>query len=258
MAPVIAIGGLLVVKRFLPAYKPLLSGSSELPASERFFAIPDKGLGPHDSMYDRLESQIADACEKLERPVVLVGHSLGGLMATKFGVRQPEMVSDVVCLAGAQEGIRQDTPNSWALARLLGKPPGRKLLQHDSPHMTEHKETIATRWSPDVGLHLIGSPVDDLLLPPQGLGLELPEGQTPERRIVGLPGTTWLLGRVVDLPEGTKTLRSGPLFVDHYSVPFNPSVIQYTQSVRKAAVAQAEINGIEELPGSLQAVPAAA
>lgn len=258
MAPVIVIGPLFGTRHLLPVYRPLLSGDSEPPAGERFFPVPDMGLGHHQSMYDRLESQVLKLYEKLQKRLVGVGHSLGGLMLTKLAANNPEIFSDAICLAGAQEGIEHDTPGSLALARVLGQPPGRKLLQHDSPHMTQHREAIATRWSSDVGLHLIGSPVDDLLLPPQGLGLELPEGQMPERRIVGPPGTAWLLGRITDLPEGTKTLRSGPFLIDHYSIPLNPSVIQYTQSVRKAAVAQAEIAEIGGLPGSLQAVPAAA
>lgn len=257
MAPVVVIGPLLGTERLLPAYKPLLAGASELPADERFFPVPERGLGRHESMYGRLESQIAATYERVGRPIVVAGHSLGALMATKFGVNNPEMVADVICLAGAQEGIKRETPASFALARLLGSPPGRRLLQHDSDHMMEHKEKVARDWAPEVGLHLISPTVDDLLVLPQGLGLELPAGQKPERRVVGWPGMTWLLRLIPDMPKDTKVLRS-LIFADHYNIPLNPAVIGYTRAVRRAAALGVQAAEIDLPEPSFQPLPAAA
>lgn len=259
MAPVVVIGGLLVPKCLQPLYDPLLRGASELPASERFLPVPDLGLGHHQGMYDRLEQQIASLHEKLQRPIVLAGHSLGALMATKFGADHPEMVSDVACLAGVQNGIKQETPSTRALAYALGHPPGKKLLRHDSDHMTAHRETIAKKWSPDVTLHLLGSLIDDLVVTPQGLNLELPEGQKPERRVVWLPFTSPAIRRIPGMPKDVEVLRSPLLCVDHYFFPLNPAVIRYVRQVRKAAVGNFE--PIEVNFGarrSLQPVPAVA
>jgi hypothetical protein len=241
MAPVIAIGGLLTIKRHLPLYRPLLSGqtASELPASERFFPIPDRGLGHHEEMFDQLASQVIGAYERLEEPPVLVGHSLGGLMATKFGLEHPDKVSAVVCLAGVQEGIKHETPSSFLLNRFLGSPPGRQLIQHDSDHMTAHKQKIAEDWSADVPLHLISPTFDDLLLLPQGLGLELPEGQEPQRRVVGLPGTGFLLRFIPGMPKNTQIL-SSPALASHVDIPANIGVIRYTRAIRRAVASNVE------------------
>lgn len=249
MAPVIAIGGLLVVKRHLPLYRPLLSGkaNSELSASDRFFAVPDKGLGQHEEMFEELSSQIIKVYERLEEPPVVVGHSLGGLMATKFAVEHPDKVSAVVCLAGLQEGIKDETPSSFLLNLALGKPAGRQLIQHDSDHMTAHKQKVAEDWPADVPLHLISTPIDDLLLFPQGLGLELPEGQEPQRRVVGLPGTGFLLRLIPGMPKNTRILRS-PVLANHYDIPVNIGVLRYTRAIRRTVAANAESLGSEPVP----------
>ena len=249
MAPVVVIGGLMVLKRHLPLYRPLLSGktNSELSASDRFFPVPDKGLGDHEEMFEELSSQLINASERLEEPPVVVGHSLGGLMATKFAVEHPDKVSAVVCLAGLQEGIKHETPSSFGLNLLLGRPPGRQLIQHDSDHMTAHKQKIANDWSADVPLHLVASPIDDLLLFPQGLGLELPEGQEPERRVVGLPGSGFLLRFVPGMPKNTQILGS-PVIANHYDIPANISVNRYTRAVRRAVAANVALDQEPPVP----------
>lgn len=258
MAALVGVGGLLSVKTQWAYYAPMLGGSaSPLSAKERFLPIPDKGLSPFDEMYGQLEEQLAKTYERLEERVVLFGHSLGGLMVTELALDNPDKISSVICLAGAQDGIKKLTPTGKILKRFLGNPEHSADLFHDSDMMTEHRERIATEWPSHISLHLISPTYDDLIPAPQGLGLELPEGQQPQRRIIvpRLPGVEFgIRARTKDVPN-VRWLR--PILpAGHVDIAICPPVIAYTRKVRRAAVESLETATVLQ-PAAAVTMPAA-
>ncbi|HET7060000.1 MAG TPA: alpha/beta hydrolase [Candidatus Saccharimonadales bacterium] len=241
LTPIVAIGGLLSVKQQWPFYAPLLKDSScELGIRNRFFAIPDRGLGTIEETYGKLEEKLIETHERLDgQRAVLAGHSLGGLMTTMLALEHPDKVSDAVCMAGLQEGIKYDTLTTHALRLLLRHPPGEEDIGYDSDFMTRHKERIAKEWSPDTSLHLVSPSYDDLLLHPQGLRVELPDGQKSQKRVVGppLPGAEFVLRRIPGMPKDVKLLGS-PILVGHIDLVISWSMLRYARGVRQGGVAQ--------------------
>lgn len=253
LAPVVAIGGLLSFKRQWPFYQPLLKDSNcEVPVQERFLAVPDGGRGPIDEMHDQLAEDLTDAHEKLDgQRFVLAGHSLGGLMATMLALEHSDKIAGAICVAGAQEGIRRETPSSLFLRAALRHPPGEKHIKHDSEFMMDHKSRVATEWPADTPLHLVSATYDDLLLHPQGLQLELPDSQTPERRIIAPPGMSWLYRRIPGMPKDVEFIPSYP--VGHIDIVRSPALLAYVRRVRREAAAP---DNVVNLPTA--ALPAAA
>lgn len=236
MSHVITYGGVLTIKQLLPLYKGILkSGEDSLPDHERFFPIPKKHLDEPSEMYKRFEDRFLSAHDKINERVVVAGHSLGGLAAAMVGLEHPDKVAAVVCIAGAQSGIKQETAGTLALRRWINMPHVDKHISHDSGFMNEFKERIASEWSPDVSLHLISTPFDDLIVAPQGLGIELPEGQEPSRLLAApnLPFVHRALRNLPGLPKGTRILNSRP--TTHYDIPRASAVINYTRNVRLEA-----------------------
>lgn len=232
MAPVLGIGGLLSVKTQWHYYRPLLSDpNSPLGPKERFLPIPDRGLSSFPEMYGQLEEDFVATQEKLEEKVVLVGHSLGGLMAIKLGLEHPDKTASVVSLAGIQEGIRSLTPTGKLLKWMLKNPPEAENLHPDSDLMQEHKKKIAAEWSPDTSLHLRSPTFDHLIPLPQGLCLELPDGQQPSRKVVGPPGMGFLLRRISDMPRDVDILPSLP--TGHEDMAISLAVIRETRRIRR-------------------------
>lgn len=237
MADVIAIGGVATVKQMLPLYKPLLEGPSNLSPADRYIPIPRKLVGDREALEATIDAQLLEICAALTTRPVVVGHSLGAHPGVKFGLKHPDIPSEIVCLAGAQEGIGSATPSIKLLARFLGNPHGRKDLEHDSPYMEAHREEIAESWSPEVGLHLVAATVDDMFPGGHGLGIELPDGQEPHRRIVGIPGITRLTRSLFPrVPANTQDLVS-LIPTSHYDIPRNRSVINYIRGIRLVAMA---------------------
>lgn len=260
MAPVVGIGGLLSVKTQWFYYTPLLaSPGSALSAKERFLPIPDRGLSPFDEMYGQLKEQLHTLHERLEERVVLFGHSLGALMAIRLGLENPDMVSDVECLAGIQDGVDEFTFSGKALKKLLGSPDHAENLLRGSDFMTEHRREIATEWPAQVPLHLI-SPTHDVLIPaPQGLEVELPAKQQPNRLIVvpRVPGLHSGIRKKTEHLPNVKELR--PLLpAEHVDLPICPAVILHTRQIRRAAAENTEEAAIPGLAHGLVPIPAAA
>jgi pimeloyl-ACP methyl ester carboxylesterase len=259
LAPILAIGGLLSVKQQWPFYRPLLKDPvCELPVSQRFFAVPDGGRGTIEETFEQLEERLLETHERLEgQRAVLGGHSLGGLLATMLALEHPDKVSDVVCMAGLQEGLRYDTLSTLALRKILRHPPGEEHIQHDSDFMIRHKERIATEWSQNTSLHLVSPTYDDLLLHPQGLRVELPEGQKSQKRVIGLPipGAEFLLRRIPGIPKDVKLIPS--IYpVGHIDLAVAPALLAYTRRVRRETARQAEAESI--VPDIAAAMPLAA
>lgn len=238
MAPVIGIGGLLSKQVQWGFYSALLGGASShgLSVKERFWAIPSMGLGPFDEMYGQLEERLVKTHDRLGERVVLWGHSLGGLMVSQLGLHHPDKVADVVCLAGAQQGVGSLTVAGRALKRALGNPTESGKLLADSDFMKDHMQSLAERWSPTTGMHLVAPTTDYLIPTPWGLGIKLPEGQQPTKKYVaphGIPGA--LIRKVMRLGDDVDLMRDVP--ADHISLPVTPSVINYMRQVRRSAAA---------------------
>lgn len=188
----------------------------------------------------QLEEKFLQAHERLETRVDLIGHSFGGFAATVLGLKHPDKVASVFCIAGAQEGIRQETVSSRVLKHVLGNPKDAEKLKYESPYMIAHRAEIAARWSENISMHLLASSVDMVLLPPIGLGIELPGNTEPQRRLVvpgafGLPGLNQLLPFYHGMPANVKTLNafseaSHPLLV------ISPGVLRYTRQHRQVAI----------------------
>lgn len=236
MAPMIGVGGLLSVKTQWHYYSALLGGSSDtqLNAKDRFLPIPDKGLSNFPEMYGQLEEQLVETHQRLEERTVMFGHSLGALMATMLAIEHPDKVSGVICLAGVQDGVTTETWAGTILRLGLRNPPGAEDLKAESDFMQSHKKNMATRWSPNTSLHLISPTYDQLIPSPQGLGVILPSGQSPEKRYVvpsGLP--KFIAQRLLRMPASAEPLRG--ISVEHVTIALSPSVIRYSREVRRAA-----------------------
>jgi hypothetical protein len=160
---------------------------------------------------------------------------------TKAGVEHPEWISDVVALAGTQAGIKGEKPAAKFLRHMVGNPANAADLQEDSKLMMEHKERIASDWSPNTSLHLI-SPTSDILIPiQQGLKLVLPKGQKPEKRVVvpRFVPDSWSR-RGLRIPADAELIQNAWLPADHFNIAMIPAVISYVRNVRREAAGNLE------------------
>jgi len=259
-APLAVIGGLLTVKRFVPLYRQLLDrdDSTDLPAEERFIPPPEQGLGEVEYM----EAELAERLEALHDKagglkLFLVGHSLGGFMAVRAALMRPDMVAGVVSMAGVHDGAEMDPRKpvgvaGFALRHALGDPREAVHLQHDSPFMHEHRERVASEWPSDVPFYVISTALDCLVVPPRGYGMEMPEGQKPEEKLVvpNLPGAEWLARRALGIPCQVEALRAR--FVPgHVTLPLSPTAIDYVDQSRRVATGSAI--GVQLRPQPMQA-----
>lgn len=262
MAPALAIGGVLTAKKHWPLYAPVLKDPGcELGIRERFSHIPDGGKGTIEEIYGQLEEELIVGYERLGARVALVGHSLGGLVATMLALEHPDKIASVIAVAGAQEGIKRETPSSKALRILLRGAAGQEDIKHDSEFMTKHKAQVAADWSPDTSLHLVGTVFDDLLLAPQGLGLELPAGQQAEKRIITgpLPGAGRLIRLIPGMPEEVQVLKSRRP-VGHIDAIMSGAVVDYARQARRdaAGAEPIDLTPVNSAPAPTARVPAVA
>lgn len=266
MAPVIAIGGLLSDRTPWRVYSAVLAGDrpeGETSASKRFLALLEGGLASYDDMYKQIDEDVQAAYERAGERLVVVCQSLGGYFGTELGADHPEMIAEVICLAGAQAGVDGEKPAARLLKHVVGNPATAADLQEDSALMTEHIEKIASEWSEDTGLHMVSPTFDILIAIQQGLKLKLPPGQTPEKRVVvpRLPIPDAWMRRAVGVPDDAELIKSlfGP--VDHFNIALVPAVISYVREVRRAAAGHAlelaEASPVSTLE-SLQPLAAAA
>jgi len=238
MAPIIAIGGLKSDITPWVVYSPMLSGDTVSPmtARERFKPILKGGMASIDEMYKHMEEGFEEAHDELGEPIVVASQSLGGFFATKLAVEHPEKIAAVVCLAGVQAGLPRWKPAARILKQALGNPETAKDLLEDSAHIAEHKEKVANEWSPNTALHLI-SPTTDMLVPiQQGLKLELPPGQEPEKRVVVprfVPDA--VSRRVLGIPDDAELIQNSLWVADHFNIAWTPAVISYIRKVRREA-----------------------
>ena len=204
-------------------------------------------------MYGELEEQFTAVHERIEKPVMVIGHSLGARMATQLALDHPEKISGVACLAGVQDGIEKFSFTGKILKQLLGNPDHAQNLLKDSDMMREHRARIASEWASHILLQLISPTYDDLIPAPQGLELELPDGQQPERKIVvpHLPLHFGIREKTAHL-ENVQELRS-ILPAGHIDIAICPPVIGATRQARRAIVSGAPETPTRELAPMLAA-----
>lgn len=244
-APIVVIGGLLSFKTQWHYYIPILRGSpTKLPIKDRFLPIPNHGLGTFPEMIGELDEQLTEIHQRLEEPVVLVGQSLGALMAEKLALSNPKRVRAVELLAGAHDGIRHLTATGKILHKALGDPDTAQDLFADSDFMAGHREDRAANWPRQIPHRVIAPTYDDLIPAPQGLQLDFPNPEhESEIRVVKplLPRMSFgIEGRTQGI-EGIKWLR--PIFpAGHIDIAICPPVVsgihELSQTVMESAGSQ--------------------
>lgn len=248
-APLVAIGGLLTIKRAAFWYNSLLKDEfTDLPAAKRFVAPPDRGIGEPAEIQKRTIEHLEKVYDRLDRRrMFLVGHSLGGLIATMVAVERPDLVSAVVSLGGAHAGYSRETPATLALRHGLGNPKEAEHLRHDSPFMLEHQEKMADEWPVGTPLHIISSPSDVLVVPPHGFDVSLPEGQQPDKRLVVPPVglAEWAIRRGFGIPDDVRPIKTW-YPTEHVNLPRVPAIINYVHESRLVSAGLAP--DIEEAP----------
>jgi pimeloyl-ACP methyl ester carboxylesterase len=68
----------------------------------------------------RLERTVEEACREKERPVRLIGHSLGGFVARNVALRRPDIVTQLISLGSPIQAMEAH-PAIMAAARFVGK-----------------------------------------------------------------------------------------------------------------------------------------
>lgn len=246
LTPIIMFGGVLTLKQLLPAYALLLRSDKRTnpPSRERFMPIPKGSLGHPADMQEQFESFLVRAYERIGQPLVVGGHSLGGLAATKVALSHPDKVASVVCLAGAQDGVKHKTPSARALELYIGRRDITELIYHDSDYIQQHRQSMAANWPAEVPLHLLSATADDIIWD-HGLSVELPAGQMPVRRIVA-PGWAERLGIMQRMnpsrPADTVRLASDRP-TGHVDLPLAGAVIRYVQELRGQSIGHEESGG---------------
>lgn len=234
-APLVAIGGLLTIKRLSGFYAPLLrtDTSTDLPPKERFIAPPNKGIGEPTEIQKRFTEDLENMFERVgRRRIFLAGHSLGGLLGTVAAVERPDLVAGVASIAGAHSGYKRETPGTVALRSALGNPAEARHLKHDSSFMIEHHERMAEEWPEDVPLHIISTPADVLVVPPQGFDVQLPNGRQPEKRLVVSPAMDKAYRLILGIKDDVESLHTWRL-AEHVGLPRIPVAIQYVDLSRR-------------------------
>lgn len=235
--PIACVGGLGTVKQAAEWYDPISSKDTEspLPPNKRFLAPPKQGLGNIEEMHEETNERLTTMHERLDgRKMLLVGHSLGALLVTKVAVERPDLVAGVVALGGVHEGYRQDTPGTHLLKLFLGRHPQAGHLRHDSDYMLEHKEDMNTKWPEDVPLYIISTPLDQLIVPPQGFGVTPGKSEVHKRLVIPpILGLETVLRKTMGIEDDVEMMRS--LYpTEHLNLPRNPDIANYIQVARHA------------------------
>lgn len=235
LAPIVAIGGLGTIKQAAGWYEPILEKDTDslLPTSKRFLAPPKQGLGRIEDMHEEINERLTTMHERLDdRKMWLVGHSLGGLIATKAAVERPDLVAGVVSLGGVHEGYRRDTLGTHALKMFLGRHPQAGHLRDDSDYMLEHKEDMATKWPEGVPLLIVSTPFDQLIVPPQGFGVKAGESEVHKQLVIPrIPGFETAVRKVMKIDDDVEMLRSH-YPTEHLNLPRNPDIANYVDQAR--------------------------
>jgi pimeloyl-ACP methyl ester carboxylesterase len=232
----VMIGGVLTFPTLMPYYWWLL-GSDRLsgaPKNKRFVAPHGFGIGSvEDTRKKTGEALLRSHDAGKQRKMLLVGHSLGALIATDFACEYPETIAGVICLAGAQEGVKHNTLAMKKLVRFINNPTATDMVKHDSSFMQEHRERVRTDWPEGVPLHAVAPALDVLLPPPHGFRLR-PNGlPSTNRLIVPTFAADWdiVRRRQARSPSNTETIET-PLAAGHINVPNIQDAVKYVRAVQ--------------------------
>lgn len=247
LSAVVALGGLGTSHGQLRLYAPLLyDEDSPLPAKYRFFPPLGRGLVDVEEMIGQMEEDIEQVTERLGGPVSALAHSLGDHLGMAVAVKRPELFESFVSLGGVGFGINSLTPAARGLKALLKKAKGAEDIMRDSDYMQKHIHKVTTEWSPDVPMHRFATPYDELAKFSDTLGIELPPGQTIEKRVIvqsvpilgwHIPGIGKFLENTMDMPTDAQLIHS-QLPALHAFLPLHPGVIKYARQVRGSSVEQ--------------------
>jgi pimeloyl-ACP methyl ester carboxylesterase len=153
----LVLGGLYTSKAHQGLYNPLLEHpGSLLPAKARYLPPLGKGLVAVEEMIGQMEEEIADRAEQLEGPVDVTAHSLGMHIGMAVALRRPELFRSFTGLGGIGCGIESLTPAAHLVKAVLRKAAGVEDIMRGSDYMQQHERAVATEWSPDIPVLLIG------------------------------------------------------------------------------------------------------
>lgn len=207
MTELIVIGGTGAPARALPLYASLLNSvPSDIPARERYFPLPNKGLGRVYDTYGILQLQVAEFVLQhggLRNPPVVVGHSQGGVHAAMLAL--DGLASAVVSLAAPHGGV----PSLKALEELS---PAAADLDSRSLFVAGHTIDLAT-WPTNLPFHTVNATVDELV--PRQFGI------TTSTRWWDAP--KWVPCCWLGVPQGVQRLRS-TVPSDHILLPYSTGV----------------------------------
>jgi|GEM_PF-5235292 pimeloyl-ACP methyl ester carboxylesterase len=235
----IALGGLGTSPKELWLYELLLrDGHSQLPTKDRFFPPLDRGRADVEEMIGQMEEDIETVVEQVGGPVTAFMHSLGEHLGMAVAQRRPELFHSIIGAGGIGIGLESLTPVARGVKMLLRNAKGKEDIMRDSPYMQGHIERVSTSWSPDLPVHRLATPLDELATFSDTLGIELPPGQTVEKRVIvpPVPGISWALRKTMGLPDDAELIKS-PIPALHAFFPLHPEVIKYERQVRGADVA---------------------
>jgi triacylglycerol lipase len=137
--PVVAVPGFLGSDDYLSVLHGWLRRVGYRPARSGLHCV-----GPIDGLAARLERRAERVAEETGRRLVLLGHSLGGMLSCRVARRRPDLVEQVITLGSARTSAARDSsdPLIGALADML-------LGQNGTP----------PTWSEDG--EMLGSPLPD-------------------------------------------------------------------------------------------------
>lgn len=156
MPEVIVIGGTWATREAHSYYAKLLNSiPSEIPAEDRYFPLPHKGLGHVEETYEELRGQIDEFVTSIgdDLPIV-VGHSQGGVHAALLGLNG--LASAVVSLAAPHRGIR-------SLRTIEDLSPAAADLDSRSWFIDNHLDALILDWPADIPFHTVSATVDQIV-----------------------------------------------------------------------------------------------
>lgn len=242
LAPTAVLGGLGTGPEVSWLYKNLFDEGCFLPP-------PGRGFRLLEDMQEELTEKVSRTKEQHdERKLLLVGHSLGALLATKIAVAEPDLVAGVVTLGGAHQGYDKDTLATHTLKLFAGRHPQAGHLRHNSDFMQEHAEDMATKWPDDTPLHVVATPLDILIVPPHGFDVRAGNNKVSKRLVIpSFFGAGNIFRKLCKTEEDVEMLPTRA-WVDHFNMPRSEQIQDYVHQVRH------EIAGVapEETPATAE------